>query len=240
MSILNIQDLHVETADKAQVVKGVSMKIRPGEVHVIMGRNGSGKSSLVNAVMGHPKYTLTKGKVILGKHNVMEMSPEERARHGLFLSMQYVPQIEGITLAYFMHKVHSGLTGENPPIMDFYAEAVEKAKELGISEKLLKRPLHAGLSGGEKKQSEILQLHMIKPKFAFLDEVDSGVDVTAMKKVFTAMNKLKEEGTALILITHYPDILKRLKPDVVHIMSGGTIIETGGADLVKKIARRGF
>jgi Fe-S cluster assembly ATP-binding protein len=240
MSILSIHNIFVETTDKTQVVKGVSMKVKPGEVHIIMGRNGSGKSSLVNAVMGHPKYTITKGTVTLGKQNVIELTPEQKAQHGLFLSMQYVPKVEGVTLAYFLHKVHTSLTNERIPIMDYYAQAVDAAKALGIPESFLKRPIHAGLSGGEKKQSEILQLYMMKPKFAFLDEVDSGVDVTAMKKVFAGMSKLKELGTSLVLITHYPDILKRLKPDVVHIMADGKILETGGSELVKKIATRGF
>jgi Fe-S cluster assembly ATP-binding protein len=240
MSTLNIKNISVETADKTKVVEGLSMKVKPGEVHIIMGRNGSGKTSLVNALMGHPKYNVTNGTIKVGQQDTISLSPEERARLGMFLSMQYVPQVEGITLAYFLHKVHSSLKGDTPPIMDFYADAVKKAKELGISEKLLKRPLHAGLSGGEKKQSEILQLYMLKPKFAFLDEVDSGVDVTAMKKVFAGMNKLREVGTSLILITHYPEILKRLKPDAVHIMEGGKMVESGGSELVKKIARRGF
>jgi Fe-S cluster assembly ATP-binding protein len=240
MSILSIKNLTAETTDKTTVVNGVSMKVKPGEVHIIMGRNGSGKSSLVNTIMGHPKYHVTKGSVTLSKEDILALPPEERARRGLFLSMQYVPQIEGITLVYFLHKVYSSLTGEVVPIMDFYAQALEIADELGIPESLLKRPIHAGLSGGEKKQSEILQLHILQPKFAFLDEVDSGMDITVMKKVFAGMQALKKNGTALILITHYPEILKRLQPDAVHIMAGGKIIETGGSDLVKKIARHGF
>lgn len=240
MSVLCINKVSVTTSDNADVVRNASFSVQSGELHIIMGKNGSGKSSLLRAVMGHPKYHISKGSIMLGPKNITKFSPEKKAAAGLFLSMQYLPSIDGITLAYFLHQVHKKAVKEPLPVMAFYTKAVEAARELGIGEELLKRPLNAGLSGGERKQSEMLQLYLTRPRFAFLDEIDSGLDVSAQEKVFGGIEKLRKEGTAFVLVTHYPEILKRVTPDRVHIMKDGTIERTGGAQLVRDIARHGF
>lgn len=223
-----------------EVVRNVSLTLRPGELHIIMGQNGSGKSSFVNALMGHPKFTKVEGSLKLGNEELLTAPANVKAKKGIFLSMQHLPAIDGITLAYFLHQAQKSLFEEQRPIMDFYNEAKEKARTVGIPESLLDRPLHAGLSGGEKKQSEILQLLMLKPKFAFLDEIDSGVDIDALKKVWKGIEELRKAGTAFVLITHYPEILRSITPDAVHVMSGGKLIRSGKDELIELIAEEGF
>jgi Fe-S cluster assembly ATP-binding protein len=223
-----------------EVVHDVALRLRPGELHMLMGKNGSGKSSFVNALMGHPKFSKIEGSLKLGDEELLSVPPNVKAKKGLFLSMQYLPAIDGITLAYFLHQAHKALSDTHVPIMDFYDEAKKQAKAIGIAESLLDRPLHAGLSGGEKKQSEILELLMLRPRFAFLDEIDSGVDIDALKKVWNGIETLRANGTAFVLITHYPSLLQSITPEVVHIMSQGSIIRTGNTALASDIERYGF
>ncbi|MBI5005392.1 MAG: Fe-S cluster assembly ATPase SufC [Candidatus Lloydbacteria bacterium] len=223
------------------VVSGVNIEIKPGEIHILMGQNGSGKSSLVNAIMGHPGYMLSLGEMLLGGRNIAGMSPDEKARTGLFLSPQQLPEIHGVTLISFLHKAHQHITGAKMPVLDFYAHVKNIAEKLGFPDSLLKRQVNVGMSGGEKKQSEIIQLAVLKPAFAFLDEIDSGVDKDAIVRIYSAIQTLaKETGTGFLLITHYDAILKYLTPDAVHIMYGGKIVRSGGAELVKEIEEKGY
>jgi len=205
-----------------------------------MGPNGSGKSSLVNAIFGHPKHKITEGKIALDGKDITNLPTDEKARKGLFLSMQYLPDIEGVTLGNFLYKAHKSITNSDTSVLDFYKELEKKAQSIGISKDFLSRPINAGLSGGEKKQSEILQLLALSPEFAFLDEIDSGVDVDSLKKVFAGIDMLKKQGTGFLLITHYTKILHQIMPDHVHVMKDGKIIKSGGHELVEEVEEKGF
>jgi len=247
MSKLEIKNLKVEADLPATaqargkiVVNDVSLSLDSGQVHILMGPNGSGKSSLVNAVMGHPTYKIVGGSVVLDGEDVTKVKVEERARKGIFLSMQYLPEIEGVSLASFLHRAYKQLKGEGIAVLDFYKLLEGKANELDINSEILKRDLHVGFSGGEKKLSELLQLFALEPKFAFLDEIDSGVDVDALKKVCKGITKLSSAGTGFLLITHYNTIMQHIAPDFVHVMYNGSIIRSGGAELADEIAKKGF
>jgi len=226
--------------DGKKVVDNVSLDINSREVHVVMGQNGSGKTSLLNTVMGHPKFSLTGGSVKVGKSYITKLSPHEKAKKGLFLSMQHVPEIDGITLAYFLYQTNRELNSEAKKVMDFYAEAKALSRKFGIDENFLDRPLNCGLSGGEKKQSEILQLLMLRPSFALLDEIDSGVDVDSLKKIQRTVEHLRKGGTGFVVISHNPEMIKRLKPDIIHVMKGGRVIKSGGLDILKSIKKYGI
>ncbi len=239
MSKLEIKNLKVETEGKI-VVDGASLTLSSGEAHILMGPNGSGKSSLVNAIMGHPKYKIVGGKMLLDGKDITNIKVEEKAKNGLFLSMQYLPEIAGVTMASFLYRAYKSVKGEDVPVLDFYKLLEKKAQELNINPLILKRDLHVGFSGGEKKLSELLQLVTLLPKFAFLDEIDSGVDVDSLKKVFKGITKLIEDGTGFLLITHYNTILESITPDFVHVMYNGNIVHSGGHELAEEIAKKGF
>ncbi len=236
--ILDIQKVSVSVGAK-QIVPNLSLKVRSGEIHVLMGKNGSGKSTLVNALMGHPRYTVT-GEMSLDNRPILTLSPDAKAKAGIFLSMQHLPSIDGITLAYFLHQAYKAIHGVGKPIMEFYKEAQEKAKSVGIPESLLDRPLYAGLSGGEKKQAEIIQLMVLKPKFAFLDEIDSGVDIDALKKVWRGIEVLRDEGTGFVIITHYTKHLEKIPLHTVHVLDAGKVVAKGGIEILKQVERKGF
>lgn len=237
---LSLKNITASVGDK-RVVSCVNVEIKPGEIHVLMGQNGSGKSSLVNAIMGHPRYALSSGEMLLGGKNIIGMSPDEKGRAGLFLSLQQLPEIHGVTLISFLHKAHQHITGAKMPVLDFYAYVEGITQKLGFDISLLKRQVNVGMSGGEKKQSEIIQLAVLKPAFAFLDEIDSGVDKEAITRIYAAIQTLaKENGTGFLLITHYDAILKYLTPDAVYIMYGGSIVRSGGAELAKEINEKGY
>jgi Fe-S cluster assembly ATP-binding protein len=204
-----------------------------------MGPNGSGKSSLVNALMGHPHYSAT-GALHLNGRDILGARPEEKAQSGLFLSLQHTPKVAGVTLATFLHKVHVSKTGEDVSVLEYYLALREVAETFGISDSFLDRPLSAGLSGGEKKLSEALQLAVLKPRFAFLDEMDSGVDVDALKKLFGVVSALSAEGTSFLVISHHPSLLTHLTPDTVHIMQNGMLAKSGGRELAEVVLRDGF
>lgn len=236
---LHIQNLHT-SVEHTEILHGVNLEINKGEVHAIMGPNGSGKSTLANTLMGHPKYTVTGGEVMIDETNILELEPDERAKAGLFLSMQYPPEIPGVTISNFLRAAVEGLTGEKQHPIKFYKALQETMKELGIDPEFAGRSVNAGFSGGEKKRAEMLQLAVLKPTFAILDETDSGLDVDALKVVAEGINNFRSEKTGVLLITHYNRILEYVTPDVVHIMVDGKIVKSGGAELAKEIEETGY
>ncbi len=239
MSILELNDITVSVADKT-LIEGVSLSLASGKVHVLMGPNGSGKSSLLNAIMGHPTYTVTTGAVMLDGVDITEFPPEKKAKAGLFLSLQHIPEIAGVTLTNFMHRAYKEIKDTTITPLEFYKKSEQLAHEAGIDVSFLKKSVNSGLSGGEKKQSELLQLLVLEAKFAFLDEIDSGVDVDAMKKVYAGINLLKEKGVGFLLVSHHPNILEYVTPDSVSVMRAGKLIKTGGKELAEQIAKDGF
>lgn len=238
MSLL-IQNLKI-TAAETEIVHGLTLEIKPGEVHAIMGPNGSGKSTLANTLMGHPKYTVTSGSIELDGTDITGEKPNLRAQKGLFLSMQYPPEIEGVTIANFLRVAKNALTGVNHNPMDFHKELMTKMTELNIDPTFARRHLNAGFSGGEKKRAEILQLAVLDPKYAILDETDSGLDVDALRIVADGINRFRGADKGILLITHYNRILEYVQPDFVHIMSAGKIVKSGRAELAKEVEAKGY
>ena len=238
-SQLELRDISVEAEGKS-VVRHASLTLAAGTVSVLMGPNGSGKSTLVNAVMGHPSYQVTTGGLFLDGDDIIALPVDKKAQKGIFLSLQHVPKVGGITLAAFLHKVHTARTGEAIDVLAYYLRLRELAHAFDIKDDLLDRPITAGLSGGEKKLSEILQLAALHPTFAILDEIDSGVDVDALKKVFSAVSRLSKEGTGFLIISHHPSLLEHLTPSHVHVMAGGTLVRSGDAELAREVIKDGF
>lgn len=236
---LQIKKLFVNVGDK-EVLHGVDLVINKGEIHVIMGPNGSGKSTLANALMGHPKYKIIGGTILLDGKDITDVFTTEKAKAGLFLSMQHSPEIHGVTINNFLRTATEALSGQKHNPVKFYGELGEKLAKLNIDKNFIKRYLNVGFSGGEKKQMEIIQLLTLNPKYAILDEIDSGLDVDALKMVAKGINKYHTDQNALLLITHYNRILKYVKPDFVHIMKDGKIVQTGDKTLAKKIEKQGY
>lgn len=236
---LQIKNLQVSIGAK-KIVAGVSLEITPGTVQVIMGPNGSGKSTLAMALAGHPKCAVTGGSILLDKKNITNLSPDKRARAGLFLSPQYPPSVPGVSVANFLRLSAGAMAGkpQNPQI--FYQKLLTAMKKLKMPAEFAGRHVNAGFSGGEKKRLEILELAILEPKYAVLDEIDSGLDVDALKIVAEGINKFKGKDKGVLLITHYNRILRYIKPDVVNVMIAGKIIKTGGPDLAKEIERGGY
>lgn len=228
------------TADGKTLVEGASLSLRSGQVHILMGPNGSGKSSLLNAIMGHPKYRLSDGAVLLDGEDITALSTEGKAKAGLFLSLQHLPEIAGVSMTSFLHRAYKEIKASTITPLDFYKMAEKMANDAGLDAGFLKKQVNTGLSGGEKKQSEVLQLLVLEPKFAFLDEIDSGVDVDAMKKVYAGINMLKEKGIGFVLVTHYTNILEHVSADMVHVMRGGKVVASGGSELIERITANGF
>lgn len=239
MQTLEFKDIHVLSGE-SPVVSGVSLVIKAGEIAVLMGPNGSGKSSLLNAVMGHPKYRIAKGAVVLGGEDITACSTEEKARKGIFLSLQHLPEIPGVTLTNFLHKAYRAQKGGEIAPLDFYRMMETRAKEFDIDPSFLKKQLNAGLSGGEKKLSEILQLLALEPKFALLDEIDSGVDVDSLKKVFAVIDALRSRGVGVLIVSHHSNLLAHITPEKVAVMRGGKVAAAGGKELVERVMREGF
>lgn len=239
MSNLDIKNFTVNVGEKT-VVSHLSLSIGSGELHVLMGPNGSGKSSLLNALMGHPKYQIVGGQIFLNNEDITTFATEKKAKAGLFLSLQHLPEIAGVTLTNFLHRAYKELKDGKETPLEFYKLMESRAREFGIDATFLKKHVNKGLSGGEKKQSEVLQLLALEPKFAFLDEIDSGVDVDAMKRIFAIIEYLRGKGVGFLLVTHYSNILKSLTPDYVHIMKDGKLVASGGKELAEKIAHDGF
>ena len=239
MAKLEIKNLYVEIEGK-EILKGVNLTVNSGEVHAIMGPNGTGKSTLASALMGHPKYIVTKGEVLLDGKNMLELAVDERARAGLFLAMQYPAEVPGVTNSDFMRQALHATSGKDMGLIQFALDYEKKVEELKMRPDLAHRYLNEGFSGGERKRNEILQLKVLKPKFAILDEIDSGLDVDALKIVGDNVNEMVNENFGCILITHYQRILDHIKPTNVHIMIDGKIVLSGGQELIEKIDKNGY
>ncbi|GAA1959025.1 Fe-S cluster assembly ATPase SufC [Microbacterium aquimaris] len=244
MTVLEIRDLHVtvETESGATpILNGVTLTIRTGETHAIMGPNGSGKSTLAYTIAGHPKYTVTGGSITLDGEDVLEMSVDERARAGLFLAMQYPVEIPGVTVTNFLRTAKTAIDGEAPAIRSWTKDVRESMTNLRMDPVFAQRNVNEGFSGGEKKRHEILQLELLRPKLAVLDETDSGLDVDALKIVSEGVNRAKEQtDLGVLLITHYTRILRYIRPDHVHVMVKGRIVEEGGPELADRLEDEGY
>ncbi len=244
MATLEIKNLHVSVeteAGKKEILRGVDLTIRSGETHAIMGPNGSGKSTLAYSIAGHPKYEVTEGEILLDGENVLEMSPDERARAGLFLAMQYPVEIPGISVSNFLRTAKTAIDGEAPALRPWIKEVKEAMTNLRMDAAFSERNVNEGFSGGEKKRHEILQLELLKPAFAVLDETDSGLDVDALKIVSEGVNRAQEANNlGVLLITHYTRILKYIKPDFVHVFVAGKVAEEGGPELADRLEAEGY
>jgi Fe-S cluster assembly ATP-binding protein len=245
MATLEIRDLHVNVEESSgvqrEILRGVDLTVKAGETHAIMGPNGSGKSTLAYAVAGHPKYTVTSGSVTLDGEDVLAMSVDARARAGLFLAMQYPVEVPGVTVSNFLRTAVTAVRGEAPKLRDFVKELRSAMAALSVDPAFAERNLNEGFSGGEKKRHEILQLELLNPKIAILDETDSGLDVDALKIVSEGINRFREgSGHGVLLITHYTRILRYVKPDFVHVFVGGRIVEEGGPELAEQLETEGY
>ncbi|WP_327046292.1 Fe-S cluster assembly ATPase SufC [Microbispora sp. NBC_01189] len=240
MATLEIRDLHVAVGDK-EILRGVDLTVRSGETHAIMGPNGSGKSTLAYAIAGHPKYTVTSGTVLLDGEDLLDMPVDERARAGLFLAMQYPVEVPGVSVSNFLRSAITAVRGEAPKLREFAKELKSGMDALSIDPAFAQRNTNEGFSGGEKKRHEILQLELLKPKIAVLDETDSGLDVDALRVVSEGINRFRASGdTGVLLITHYTRILRYVKPDFVHVFSAGRVVEEGGPELADKLEAEGY
>lgn len=237
--ILELKDLHI-TCDGNEIVHGASISIPAGEVHALMGPNGSGKSSLANAVMGHPKYLITSGSILMDGDDITALAADERSRRGLFLSMQYPPEIQGVRFSRFLRAAVNAHREKPLSVVEFRSKLKDAMEKLSMDPSFSKRGVNEGFSGGEKKRAEILQLMMLKPKYAILDETDSGLDVDALKIVTDGINTVRKSGMGILVITHYTRILKYLDPDRVHVMAEGKIVASGAADLADRIEKEGY
>jgi len=241
MSILTIKNLYAEVEGN-EILKGVNLVIKGGETHAIMGPNGTGKSTLASVVMGHPKFKITKGEILLDGKNVLKMEVDERSRAGIFLGMQHPAEVPGVTNSDFVKTAMNARenNGKNISLFKFIREFEKAANDLKMNEDLPHRYLNEGFSGGEKKRNEILQMKMLKPKIAILDEIDSGLDVDALKIVGENVTNMMDDNLGLLLITHYQRLLEYIKADVVHVMMQGRIVKTGDKSLIKRIDSEGY
>jgi len=244
MSELIIKNLQVSVETEAgskEILKGVDLTIRSGQTHAIMGPNGSGKSTLAYSIAGHPKYTITGGSVTLDGADVLEMSVDERAKAGLFLAMQYPVEVPGVSVSNFLRTAVTAIRGEAPKIRTWVGEVKEAMASLNMDTAFSERNVNEGFSGGEKKRHEILQMELLKPKIAILDETDSGLDVDALRIVSEGVNRVKSNSDlGVMLITHYTRILRYIKPDFVHVFANGKIVEKGGPELADKLEEQGY
>ena len=241
--MLEIKNLHAGVAG-AEILRGIDLTVRAGEVHAIMGPNGSGKSTLAQVLAGHPGYEVTAGSVTYDGKDLLALAPEERAREGVFLAFQYPVEIRGVTNAYFLRSAlnairrQRGLEELDP--VDFLAVLDEKLRAIGWDDSLMNRPVNDGFSGGEKKRNEILQMAVLEPKLAVLDETDSGLDIDALKTVAGAVNKLRRPDNATVVVTHYQRLLNYITPDFVHVLADGRIVKSGGKELAHELEARGY
>jgi Fe-S cluster assembly ATP-binding protein len=245
VATLEIRNLHVSvdtgSAELRPILTGVDLTVKQGETHAIMGPNGSGKSTLAYSIAGHPKYTITQGEVLLDGADVLAMTVDERARAGLFLAMQYPVEVPGVSVSNFLRTAATAIRGEAPKLRLWVKEVKEAMAALHMDPAFAERSVNEGFSGGEKKRHEILQLELLKPKIAILDETDSGLDVDALRVVSEGVNRVRETGTTgTLLITHYTRILRYIKPDHVHVFVGGRIVEEGGPELADRLEAEGY
>ena len=247
MALLELKNLHVALEDGTEIVKGVDLAVSPNEVHAVMGPNGSGKSTLAYALMGHPAYEITEGEVLFDGENVVEMEADERAQRGLFLAFQYPHAVPGVTVTSFLRSAINAIrkaknAGEDDPIAipAFRTELLDQMDRLKVSRELASRYLNDGFSGGEKKRVEILQMAMLKPRIAILDETDSGLDIDALRVVAGGVKELVGPDMGALLITHYQRILDYITPDFVHVFIDGRIVEEGGPELAHKLEAEGY
>jgi Fe-S cluster assembly ATP-binding protein len=237
--ILQISGLEVSVED-TPILKGVDLQVPQGEVHALMGPNGSGKSTLAYALAGHPRYDVTGGAVTFDGEDLLDMETDERARKGLFLAMQYPVEVPGVSVMNFLRTAANATRGEEIPVREFATMFREASRDLDFDASFADRYLNEGFSGGEKKRHEILQMALLRPRFAILDETDSGLDVDALRIVSEGVNKLRNENLGVLIITHYTRILRYIRPDVVHVMYEGRIARTGGSELAEHLEEKGY
>ncbi len=241
VSVLEIKNLHVEI-DGKEILKGVDLTLKQGEIHAVMGPNGTGKSTLAQAIMGHPSYDVTEGEILLDGENILEMEVDERAQAGLFLGMQYPSEISGVTNSDFLRSAINAQREEGDEInlMQFIKKLDKNMEYLEMDPDMATRYLNEGFSGGEKKRNEILQLMMLEPKFGILDEIDSGLDIDALRVVSEGINKLRGQDFGSLIITHYQRLLNYITPDVVHVMMKGKVVKSGGKELAERLESEGY
>lgn len=243
MALIEIRNLHASVEGK-DILKGVDLVIEPGKVHALMGPNGTGKSTLSNIIAGRDGYTITEGDILLNGQSLLEMEPQDRALAGIFLSFQYPVEIPGVATSTFLKAAINArrkAAGEGEiDAMEFLKLVKAKAKELGVRDDMLKRPVNVGFSGGEKKRAEVLQMALLNPRFAILDETDSGLDIDALKVVADGVNALRSPDRSFLVITHYQRLLSYIVPDVVHVFAGGRIVRTGGPELAEELEAKGY
>ena len=236
---LVIEDLHVAVGDK-EILRGVDLTVEPGRVHALMGPNGSGKSTLAYALAGHPRYRVTGGKVTFKGEDVLDLLPDERARLGMFLAMQYPVEVPGVSVTNFLRTAINAVRGEEVSVRDFARELREQMRQLDMDPKFAERSLNEGFSGGEKKRHEILQMALLRPQLAILDETDSGLDVDALRVVADGVNRLRSPELGILLITRYTRILRYISPDFVHVMVDGRVVQSGGPELADELEAKGY
>ncbi len=237
--MLEMKELRVSIEGK-EIVKGLSLTLRRGELHAMMGPNGSGKSTFANVLMGHPKYEVTSGKIVLDGEDITRTAPDERAKKGLFLSFQYPVEIPGVTIENFLRAAYNSRTGDDLDVVEFHELLLGKMNDFNIDPAFAGRYVNEGFSGGEKKRMEILQMVLLNPSFAILDETDSGLDVDALRVVAEGIKKLQDKNHSILIITHYNRILHHVIPDKVHVMKDGRLVETGDKELATRIEKDGY